>query len=72
MSDNRGKVGKLQNSSILLKRRERNSREFTRIQQNTGQQARSKVTYPNFAPLDSSASIQKISTFELFASFLLF
>ena len=37
--NNRGKVGKLQNSSIFLKRRERNSHKFTRIQQNTGQQA---------------------------------
>ena len=70
--NNRGKVEKPQNSSIFLKRRERNLHEFTRIQQNAGQQAQSKVTYPNFAPLDSSASIQKISTFEPFASFLLF
>ena len=70
--NNGGKVGKPQNSSIFLKRREQNSRKFARIQQNAGQQAQSKVTYPNFAPLGSSASIQKISTFEPFASFLLF
>ena len=74
MSDNRGKVGKPRNSSILLKKREQNSRKFTKIRQITGQYAQSKVTYPNFAPLDSSSSIQKkkISTFEPFASFLLF
>ena len=77
MSDNRGKVGKLQNSSIFLKRREQNLREFTKIRQNAGQKAQSKVTHPNFAPLGSSASIQKkkkkkVSTFEPFASFLLF
>ena len=69
MSDNRGKVGKPQNLSIFLKRREQNLRKFTRIQQNAGQQAQSKVIHPNFAPLGSSASIQKVSTFEPFASF---
>ena len=44
---------------IFLKRRERNLHEFTKIRQNAGQKAQSKVTHPNFAPLGSSASIQK-------------
>ena len=54
------------------KEREQNSRKFTKIQQNTGQQAQSKVTYPNFAPLDSSPRIENCLTFEPFAPFFLF
>ena len=41
--NNRGKIGKLQNSSIFLTRRERNLRKFTKIRQNTDHRHEAKL-----------------------------
>ena len=71
--NNRGKVGKLQNLSIFLKRRERNSCQFTKIRQNTLAK-RHEAKLP-IRILHLSAQVQvfrKVLTFKPFASFLLF
>ena len=44
----------------------KNSRKFTKIRQITGQWAQSKVAHPNFAPLDSSPSIENLIDFRAF------
>ena len=67
--NNRGKAGKLQNSSIFLTRRERNSRKFTKTRQITDHRHEAKLP---IRILHLSAQVQVFRTVSTSKSFALF
>ena len=72
MYKHRDKVDEPQNSSIFYIKKAQSLHKIPKSDQFSGQVARSKVAYPNFAPLDVSPSIVNYSTFEPFGINFLF